>query len=454
VKNYDLVVVGGGPAGYNCAQYAAKNGLSVALFEKEKLGGTCLNAGCIPTKSLLYSAKIFHYAVEAAEGYGIRVGQAALDHAAVMAQKDAVVERLVQGVASGLRKCGVDVFTGEAAVEKKDGAFVVTGGTESVRAASLILASGSVPAIPPIPGAKEGLEAGYVVTSNELLRIQDAPKRLVIVGGGVIGIEMACYFSQAGSRVTVIDILDKILGESDREISSLLQSVMTKQGVKFRLGAQVRAIEKGRIVYDMGGKTQEEKFDTLLLCTGRRPNLAVKGLEELGLAIERGAIVTDEKCCTNVPNVYAIGDVNGRMMLAHVGYREGEVAANIILGRKDIMDYSAVCSVVYTQPEAAFVGMSEEQAKTAGIDYVVKMAPINFSGRHMVENGLSNGLCKILVDKAKNIIIGASILSAYSSEYVYALALMIQNKIPVESILRTVFPHPTVCEIIREALLS
>lgn len=195
-------------------------------------------------------------------------------------------------------------------------------------------------------------------------------------------------------------------------------------------------------------------YDKALLCVGRRPNSGIEGLAELGVQTERGAIVTDGQMRTNVPHVYAIGDVNGKVMLAHVGYREGEVAVNHILGKEDAMSYDAICGVVYTSPEAAFVGVSEEQAAASGVPYQVKKLSINFSGRHVAENGLSNGLCKLIVDTEKNTLIGAALMSSYASEYIYSLALMIDLQVPVERILRTVFPHPTVCEVIRETLMS
>ena len=195
-------------------------------------------------------------------------------------------------------------------------------------------------------------------------------------------------------------------------------------------------------------------YDKALMCVGRRANSNIEGLSDLGVQVERGAIVTDAQMHTNVPGVYAIGDVNGKVMLAHVGYREGEVAVNTILGKTDAMSYDAVCGVVYTSPEAAFVGLSEEQAKNSGISYAIKKVSVNFSGRHVAENGMSNGICKIIIDTQKDVIVGAAIMSSYASEYIYSLALMIENKIPLENIKRTIFPHPTVCEVIREALFS
>ena len=454
MKEFDVIVIGGGPAGYNSAEYAARHDLSVLLVEKGKLGGTCLNVGCIPTKALLYAAKMYHYANGAGEPYGVTAGQAVFSHSRAMEKKNEVVRTLVQGVASGLRRCKVQVEEGEAKVSRKDGKLLVTVGEKAYAGKNLILAAGSVPSVPPIEGVREGMASGEVMTSNEILDLEEVPGKLVIVGGGVIGFEMAAYFQEAGSQVTVIEMLDKVLGANDREVSILLQKEMEKKGVVFHLSSSVTKIADGMVTFRKDGKEETAAYDKVLMCVGRRPNTQVQGLEELGVRLERGAVVTDEYMRTNVANVYAIGDMNGKVMLAHVGYREGEAAVNNILGKKDPMSYDAICGIVYTSPEAAFVGLSEEQAKAAGLSYQVKKASINFSGRHVAENGMSSGICKLIIDTKKDVIVGAALMSSYASEYVYVLALMIQNKIPTEAILKTVFPHPTVCEIIREALLS
>lgn len=455
MQEFDVIVVGGGPAGYNCAEYAAHHGKSVLLVEKKNLGGTCLNVGCIPTKTFLYASKMYHYADGAGADYGVTVsGDVAIDQAAVVRKKDEVVKTLVQGVASGLRRAKVKVVNGTGKVGRKDGRLLVTVDGEEYTAADLILATGSSPVIPPIEGVKEGMADGTVMTSDEILDMTEVPAKLLIVGGGVIGFEMAAYFQEIGSRVTVIEMLDKVLGPNDREVSALLQQEMEKKGVTFYLSSSVKKVSEGVVTFEKDGRIDVAAYDKALMCVGRRANSNIEGLEELGVQVERGAIVTDEHMQTNVPHVYAIGDVNGKVMLAHVGYREGEAAVNYILGREDAMSYDAICGVVYTNPEAAFVGMSEEQAKASGRPYKVKKVSINFSGRHVAENGMSNGLCKLILDAEKNTLIGAALMSSYASEYIYSLALMIDLQVPVDRILRTVFPHPTVCEVIREALLS
>ena len=455
MQEFDIIIVGGGPAGYNCAEYAAHHGKSVMLVEKKALGGTCLNVGCIPTKTFLYASKLYHYADGAGVPYGVTAGgEPSVDQAAVVRKKDEVVKTLVQGVASALRRAKVRVVNGTASVGRRDGGLVVTVDGEDYGAKDLILATGSSPAVPPIEGAREGLADGTVMTSDEILDMTEIPAKLLIVGGGVIGFEMAAYFQEVGSKVTVIEMLDKVLGPNDREVSALLQKELEKKGVTFYLSSSVKKLSKGVVTFEKDGHIDVAAYDRALLCVGRRPNSGIEGLAELGVQTERGAIVTDGQMRTNVPHVYAIGDVNGKVMLAHVGYREGEVAVNHILGKEDAMSYDAICGVVYTSPEAAFVGVSEEQAAASGVPYQVRKLSINFSGRHVAENGLSNGLCKLIVDTEKNTLIGAALMSSYASEYIYSLALMIDLQVPVERILRTVFPHPTVCEVIRETLMS
>lgn len=454
MQEFDVIVIGGGPAGYNSAEYAAHHGKRVLLIEKKNLGGTCLNVGCIPTKTFLYASKMYHYANGAGEAYGIKAEGASIDHGAVVQKKNEVVKTLVQGVAGGLRRSKVTVVSGTARVAKQGGQLIVSTEEESFAGTDVIIATGSSPVMPPIEGAKEEFEAGRVMTSDEILDMTEIPKKLLIVGGGVIGFEMAAYFQEVGSKVTVIEMMDKVLGPNDREISNLLQAELEKKGVTFYLSSAVKKVSGGVVTFEKDRRIDVAAYDKALMCVGRRANSNLEGLQELGVQVERGAVVTDEHMQTSVPHVYAIGDVNGKVMLAHVGYREGEVAVNHILGIEDAMSYDAICGVVYTSPEAAFVGMSEEQAKNAGISYKVKKVSINFSGRHVAENGMSNGICKLIIDTDKNVLIGAALMSSYASEYIYSLALMIDCQIPLDRILRTVFPHPTVCEVVREALLA
>ena len=451
MKIYDIAIIGGGPAGYLAAERACEAGLSTLLAEKSRVGGVCLNEGCIPTKTFLYSGKTYESALHGAEK-GIHFENAVLAHTDVLAKKNRVVKTLVGGVETALKQKKVDVVYGEAAVSGSPARFSVSVGGSEYQAHHILIATGSVPILPSIPGLADGVKQGRVLTSRELLDIEQIPASLVIVGGGVIGLEMAEYFNTAGSKVSIIEMLDKIGGEIDSDAARVLQSVLEAKGIRFYLQSRVVSLEDGQATFEKDGQQQSIPYDKALMSVGRRPNFG--GLDSLGLLTERGAIVTDDRCETNIAGVYAAGDVNGKYMLAHAAYREAEVAINNIAGQPDTMDYSAIPGVVYTNPEVAYAGMSEQAALAQGRSVAVRKTTINMSGRHVAEQGLSQGFCKLVIDEKQGVIIGATLVCAYASEIIYALALMIQNKIPLESIKKTVFPHPTVCEIIREAVFS
>lgn len=451
---YDLIIIGGGPAGYLAGERAGHEGLKVLLIEKRYVGGVCLNEGCIPSKALLYSAKIYDNAVHG-EQYGVTVTNAALNHAAVVERKNKVVDTLVMGVRSKLRNNKVTVVEGAAEIagRSSDG-YEIRVGDSMYTGKRLLLATGSVPVVPPIPGLKEGLEKGYVLTNREILDLTEIPGQLVIVGGGVIGLEMASYFNSAGSKVTVIEMLDHIAGYTDREISDYLMGCYREKGVEFCLGAKVVQIKEGEVVYESEGKTCSVPADKVLLSIGRRPATEGLGLEKIGVEMERGRIKTDERGKTNVPEVYAAGDVNGVSMLAHTAYREAEVCINNILGKKDIMRYNAIPSVIYTNPEVAGVGETEESAKQKGIEYEVAKLPMIYSGRYVAEGSEGEGLCKVLVDKKHQKLIGVHMVGSYASEMIYGAGLMLETEMRIKDIKELVFPHPTVSEIIRETIFQ
>jgi len=449
---YDLIVIGGGPAGYLAAERAGHAGLKTAVIEKRALGGVCLNEGCIPSKALLNSAKLYEHAIHS-EKYGVTVEGAKLDHAKVIERKGKVVKTLVAGVGGKMKANHVTVINGEAKIAGRTAeGFNVTVGEETYTAARLLIASGSVPVVPPIPGAKEGLEAGYVMTNREILDMTTLPENLCIVGGGVIGLEMASYFNTAGVKVTVVEMMNKIAGPTDNEISDLLLKEYQKKGIDFRLGAKVTAMEKGAVTYEKDGKTEKVPADVILMSIGRRANTAGLNLEALGIEMNRGAIKTDAHGQTNVAGVWAAGDVNGTSMLAHTAYREAEVCINNILGKRDTMRYNAIPSVIYTNPEVAGIGETEESAKAKGIDYVCKKLSMRYSGRFVAENEGGDGLCKVLVDKKYNKVIGIHMIGNYSSEIIWGASALIETELRVEDIKELVFPHPTVSEIIRETI--
>ena len=451
---YDLIVLGGGPGGYLAAERAGHAGLKTLLIEKRSVGGVCLNEGCVPSKALLYSAKVYDYAKHG-DHYGVTCENVKFDHAFAMKRKDKVVSTLVGGIKMGLKANKVTLVEGEGMIMGRDAeGFILKVGNDEYKGAKLLIATGSMPVVPPIPGVKEGLESGMIMTNREILSIPAIPENLVIIGGGVIGLEMASYFNSVGSKVTVVEMMPKIAGPTDAEISNILLKSYQDKGVDFRLGCKVVEVTADAVKYEKDGKVESVKADKVLLSIGRRPVTQGIGLENIGVATERGAIVTDRYSKTNVAGVYAAGDVNGRMMLAHVAYREAEVAINNILGKKDIMRYDAVPSVIYTNPEVGCVGETEESAKAKGIDVEVANITMNYSGRYVAENEGGKGICKVIVDKKYKRLIGAHMIGNYASEIIYGAGIMIETEMRVDDIKEIIFPHPTVCEILREAIFQ
>ncbi len=451
---FDLIVLGGGPAGYLAAERAGHAGLGVLLIEKRTLGGVCLNEGCVPSKTLLYSAKISDYANHG-DKYGVISSGATIDQKAVIARKNKVVRNLVAGIKSQMKANHVTVKEGFGEITGRAGGIVqVKVGEETFEGKNLLIATGSEAIIPPIKGVREGYEAGYVLTNREILDLEIIPENLVVVGGGVIGLEMAGYFSSAGSKVTVIEMLDKIAGPTDREISAILQSNYEKKGIEFKLSCKVTGISKGAVEYEENGEIRTAPADHVLMSIGRRPVISGFGLENIGVLTEKGHIVVDEKGLTNVPGVFAAGDVNGIWMLAHAAYRESEVIINNLRGRRDIMRYNAIPSVIYTTPEVGSVGETEESCKEKGTEYVKSVISMNYSGRYMAENERGDGICKIIVDPVRDRMIGCHIIGSYASEIIVAAGILIESEMKIDDIKEFVFPHPTVCEIIREAIFN
>ena len=449
---FDLIVIGGGPAGYLAAERAGHAGLKVVLFEKNSLGGVCLNEGCIPSKALLNSAKLYEHALHS-EKYGVTVEGAKIDQKKVVERRGKVVKTLVSGVGAKMKGAGVTVVKENAVIKGRvEGGFAVTAGGKDYEGAKMIICTGSSAAVPPIPGVRENI-GGFVVTNREVLELPEVPKQFVVIGGGVIGLEMVAYYATVGAKVTVIEALDHIAGPTDREISTMLQKELEKKGVTFLLSHKCLAVEEGKVVAEApNGDKVEIPADKVLLSVGRRANIQGIGLENIGVETNRAGIIVDNLGRTNVEGVFAAGDCNGHVMLAHTAYREAEVCVNTILGKKDNMRYHANPSVIYTQPEIAACGLTEEEAKAQGIDYECKKLSMRYSGRFVAENEGGDGICKILVDKKHRNVIGVHMIGNYSSEIIWGAAQMIELELRVKDIKEIIFPHPTVSEIIRETI--
>ncbi|MBQ8673942.1 MAG: dihydrolipoyl dehydrogenase [Bacteroides sp.] len=466
---YQIAIIGGGPAGYTAAEAAGRAGKSVVLFEKQNLGGVCLNEGCIPTKTLLYSAKTLDSARHAGK-YAVRVeGVPTADLPKVIARKQKVVRKLVLGVKGKLTAHGVTIVSGEATVADRNR---VQCNGETYECDNLLLCTGSETFIPPIPG----VESVPYWTHREALDCKQLPESLAIIGGGVIGMEFASFFCSMGVQVTVVEMMDEILGGMDKELSALLRADYAKRGVKFLLKTRVTSLERAlpatetdaetaaeavadapaeaiRVNYvDAEGHEDSVVAEKLLMSVGRRPVQHGAGLENLPLQrTERGHIRVDEHMQTSLPGVYACGDLTGFSLLAHTAVREAEVAVNHILGRTDAMSYRAIPGVVYTNPEIAGVGETEESLQRKGIAYRVSKLPMAYSGRFVAENEGVNGVCKLLLAE-DDTLLGAHLLGNPASEIVTLAGMAIELRLPARQWSRTVFPHPTVGEIFKEAL--
>ncbi|HMM01726.1 MULTISPECIES: dihydrolipoyl dehydrogenase [unclassified Dysgonomonas] len=447
---HDIAIIGGGPAGYNAAEKAALNGLRTILFEKNAIGGVCLNEGCIPTKTLLYSAKTLDN-IKSASKYGISVeGKPTFDLPKIISRKDKVVKKLTAGVSAKLSFNGVTVVQGAAGIVNEDnGLFQIKSGENTYSVKYILLCTGSETIIPPIKGLSE---VDYW-TSKEALESKELPKSLAIIGGGVIGIEFASFFNSMGVKVNVIEMMPEILGAMDKETSAMLRTDYTKKGVTFRLNTKVVEVTKKGVVVEKDGKSETIEADRILVSVGRRPIVKGFGLENLNIEMLRNGIKVNEYMQTSNPRVYAAGDVTGFSLLAHTAIREGEVAISHIVGEDDKMSYKAIPGVVYTNPELAGVGKTEEELNANGESFRVLKLPMAYSGRFVAENEVGNGLCKIIVDDDDRII-GCHMLGNPASELIVIAGIAIENGDTVEEFRKHVYPHPTVSEIIHETLFS
>ena len=447
---YDLAIIGGGPAGYVAAENAGAKGMNVVLFEKRELGGVCLNEGCIPTKTLLYSAKMYDHAT-GGKKYGITTEGVTYEYKKIADRKTKVVRKLVAGIKMKMEAHNVTVVRGEAFITSGNEEHIsIACNGENYEAKRLLVCTGSEAFVPPITGV-ENNEA--ILTNREILALNEAPASIVIIGGGVIGMEFASLYNSLGIPVTVIEMLPEILGGMDKEIAEALRGIYAKRGVKFCMECKVTRVEGNVVCYtDNDGNEQQAEGEKILVSVGRRAVTNGFGLENLPVTVERGIKVNDVML-TDMQNVYAAGDVTGFSMLAHTASREAEVAVNHMLGIEDAMTYNAIPGVVYTNPEVSCIGISEEQAAKEGMKYRLYKFPMTYAGRFVAENEGVTGICKVIVGN-DNRILGMHMLGNPSSEFISIACLAISNGITVEQLKRTVFPHPTVSEIIKETLFE
>ncbi len=450
---YDIAIIGGGPGGYVAAEKAGKKGLKTILFEKKDLGGVCLNEGCIPTKTLLYSAKLYDQARKS-EKYGLRVEGAELDYKKMSDRKMKVMRKLVAGIGLRMKNAAVQVVKAEAMIEGRtdEGAIRIAAEGQTCEAKNLLICTGSETFVPPIPGLDMGGNEA-IVTNRELLALKEAPASITIIGGGVIGMEFASLYNSLGAEVHVVEMMPEILGAMDAEISAMLRTQYTKKGVHFHLSCRVTGVEGCCVTFvDSEGEEHTIESEKILLSVGRRPNTKGYGLETLGVELERGGIKVDEKMRTNIPGVYAAGDVTGFSMLAHTASREAEVIINNLCGHEDAMAYDAIPGIVYTNPEVAGVGLTETQAQQQGIEHDCLKLPMAYSGRFVAENEGGEGLCKIIVEKTTGRVLGVHMMGNPCSEIISTACIAIEQGMTADDLERVVFAHPTVAEIMKECL--
>lgn len=456
--NYFLAIIGGGPAGYTAAEKAAQAGKDVVLFEQNALGGTCLNVGCIPTKTLLYSAKQYHNAQNAAK-YGVKAENVTFDYTKIAQRKTKVVRKLVAGIKQRLNNEHCTVVNGTASVvSRTDEKVVIACGEETYEAENLLICTGSNNFVPPIPGLKDN---PVVWDSTDALAATVLPQSMVIVGGGVIGMEFATLYHELGVQVTVIEAMPTILPNLDQEVVAILLEKYKKSGIQILTDTKVLELQGNRVLTTNG----EYEAEHVLVSVGRRANL--QGLEALNdLEMHRGGIVVDDFMKTNLANVYAAGDVTGKIMLAHVASRQAEVAVGRMLKQIPLqrIAYNAIPSVVYTNPEIASVGMTEREVSQFYQDmegksaeevqdmYEVHKLPMTYSGRFVAENEGETGLCKMIVDKRNQTVLGVHLIGNPCSEFISAASFAVRMGYTVSEMQQVVFPHPTVSEILKEVL--
>jgi dihydrolipoamide dehydrogenase len=456
--SYDLIIIGSGPGGYVCAIRAAQLGLKTAIIEKRKtFGGTCLNIGCIPSKALLHASDMFEEAGHGFEALGIKIGTPKLDLAAMMKHKDDTVAANVQGVAFLLKKNKVDSFIGTGSIAAPGKVLVTAadGTVQTLETTNIVIATGSDST--PLPGV--AIDEKTIVTSTGALTLEKVPERMLIVGAGVIGLELGSVWRRLGTEVTVVEYLDRILPGMDDEIAKQFQRILAKQGVTFHLGSKVTKVETGKkgatvtVEPAAGGALKSIETDIVLVAIGRRPYTEGLGLEAAGVALERGKIVIDAHFRSNVAGIYALGDVVRGPMLAHKAEDEGLAVAEIIAGKAGHVNYDVIPGVVYTMPEIASIGKTEEELKAAGIAFAVGKFPFTANGRARATRHM-DGFVKVLADAATDRVLGAHIIGAGAGDLIHEVAVLMEFGGSSEDLARTCHAHPTMSEAVKEAAMG
>jgi len=458
---YDLIVIGTGPGGYVCAIKAAQLGLKVGVIEKRATyGGTCLNIGCIPSKALLHASEMFHKVGHGIDALGVEVAAPKLNLPKMLAHKDATVKSNVDGVAFLFKKNKIDTFqgTGKVLGEGKVSVTNDKGEEQIIETKNVVIATGSD--VAGIPGVEVAIDETIIISSTGGLALEKVPATMVVVGGGVIGLELGSVWSRLGAKVTVVEYLDTILGGMDGEVSKQFQRMLVKQGIDFKLGAKVTGVEKSgkgaRVTFEpvKGGDAATIDADVVLIATGRKPFTDGLGLAEAGVVMDkRGRVEIDHHFLTSVPGIYALGDVVRGPMLAHKAEDEGVAVAEIIAGQAGHVNYDVIPSVVYTQPEVASVGKTEEELKAAGIAYKVGKFPFTANGRAraMLE---TDGFVKILADKDTDRVLGGHIVGFGAGEMIHEITVLMEFGGSSEDLGRTCHAHPTMSEAVKEAALA
>lgn len=459
--SYDVVVIGTGPGGYVAAIKAAQLGLSVAVVEKRKtFGGTCLNVGCIPSKALLHASEVFAEAGHSFDTLGVEISKPKLNLEKMMAHKDATVKSNTSGVEFLFKKNKITPYIGTGKIVAKGKVSVTAedGSVQEIEAKNIIIATGSD--VAGIPGVKVDIDEKVILSSTGAIALDKVPGHLVVVGGGVIGLELGSVWARLGAKVTVVEYLDKVLGAMDGEVSKQFQRLLEKQGIVFKLGAKVTGVEKtgkgAKVTFEpvKGGDAETIDADAVLISTGRRPYTDGLGLAEAGVNLDdRGRVAIDGHWRTNVEGIYAIGDVVQGPMLAHKAEDEGIAVAEIIAGQAGHVNFDVIPSVVYTQPEVASVGKTEEELKAAGIEYKIGKFPFTANGRARAMLH-TDGFVKILADKATDRVLGAHILGYNAGEMIHELAVLMEFGGSSEDLARTCHAHPTMSEAVRRSALA